>query len=188
MTSACKYKSAFNLGDTHYSLAMTPDVLSDWANKCAMGVRKIVRRRKVRPVFCYAGMSGVAHATALSMAYQRRYGAEFGMIYVRKPNEKTHGQDIEHSLSPVRNHTAMLVFVDDLVDGGNTRDRVLKEAFPVSTYKSMYNVYKNGADETLTTSFIQVLSAGIKERTFDSIELELVPRITTASPTQEIPY
>jgi len=117
---------------THYSCAQTTGILIDWSEKSAFKLIEALETfgDQAVPVFCYAGMSGSALATALSMAYWKR-SKTFGMVYVRKVGEKSHGQEVEYDLKALRkgSDTApiVLVFVDDLVEYGGTRRRVTEK-------------------------------------------------------------
>ena len=117
---------------THYSCAQTTGILIDWSEKSAFRLIEALETfgENAVPVFCYAGMSGSALATALSMAYWKR-SKDFGMVYVRKEGEKSHGSEVEHDLKALRrgSDTApiVLVFVDDLVECGATRRRVTEK-------------------------------------------------------------
>lgn len=122
------YGSAFK-NTSHYtgSLALKPDKLEEWADKVASTLPMFLQGK--RPLFCYSGMSGIAHATALSLAYYQHHGACFGMLYVRKPEERSHGSRVESNISGVENENSVLVFVDDFVSSGETRNRVIDGAW-----------------------------------------------------------
>lgn len=127
---------------THYSLAQKPDVLLAWANGTAINVRAMLENEPTLhygdqdhlterlPIFCFAGYSGSAHGTALTLAYHQKYGHEFGIMYVRKESETkdTHGCEIERALDRVTCRPSILVFVDEQVSSGDTRSRVLRKA------------------------------------------------------------
>lgn len=83
------------------------------------------------PVLVYSGMSGIAHATALAMALNEKFPEfEFGMAYVRKREEISHGREVEYSLpdSMEQGTTGLLVFVDDFVSSGRTAQFALSRA------------------------------------------------------------
>lgn len=121
--------NAFTIG-THYSLSQNPSALNAWADRAASMLPDHLDGRY--PVFVYRGMSGVAAATALALAYDRQHGASFGMIYVRKPNENSHGYDCEVQVDTVRDAPCLLVFVDDFVSTGHTMRAAMEEAFTVN--------------------------------------------------------
>ena len=118
---------------THYSNAQTTTKLNNWAERKA---KVIIARYKQAspdqrkpPLFCYTGMSGVSHATALSLALKRQSPRfKFGMAYVRKDNERSHGCDVEHCFKgfPIEYEG---IFVDDFVCNGNTYNRVKTKIF-----------------------------------------------------------
>lgn len=112
----------------NYALSMKIDELLRWAGESAVKVHDLLDKRELRPIFCYTGMSGIGHATALASAYFDRYGATFGLIYVRKEHELSHGQSVEKTLNNVEGFPAILVFVDDTVASGNTQARVMRKA------------------------------------------------------------
>jgi len=111
----------------HYSLALRMNKLLPWAEATAKRVRRL--RGRARPIFCFTGLSGIGHGLALAAAYYRRYGVQFGLIYVRKEGEKSHHvSKFAHSLNNVARSRGILVFVDDFVDTGATRERVIRAA------------------------------------------------------------
>ncbi|WCA46204.1 hypothetical protein [Caulobacter phage DCM] len=112
---------------SHYSLAQSTAGLAFWAAGAARDLRKLLRPDEL-PVFAYRGMSGCAAATALSLAYLQAYGQSFGMIYVRKDSEKSHGSAIEADITRVQQGPTVLVFVDDFVANGTTRWKVMSKA------------------------------------------------------------
>lgn len=72
-------------------------------------------------ILIYSGMSGINHATYLSIALHERL-VPFSQIYVRKENEKAHGRAIEYSDIDfkVTSKRRLFVFVDDFIDSGKT--------------------------------------------------------------------
>lgn len=113
---------------THYGMAMgAPAALGAWAREAAKDLSFLLeelgdteRGVAVDPLLVYRGMSGVASATAMSLALCR-VRVPHGMAYVRKPGEKSHGKSVELSI-PHRSAHQLLVFVDDLVASGDTRE------------------------------------------------------------------
>ena len=115
----------------HYSHAQTPLALTKWSRAMAKVLTKHYNKGSVIPVFVYTGLSGIATATALMMALSaQKDGIVFGMMYVRKDGEDSHGQKIEVNMSENtnldihdikqydKNHE--FVFVDDFICKGET--------------------------------------------------------------------
>ena len=113
---------------SHYSKAHEPRLLSDWAEIkagaiiAAFNATPVSKRQP--PLLCYSGMSGIAHATALSIAlYRVSPRFRFGMAYVRKSGEKSHGITVESRTQG--DYTKYKpIFVDDFIDTGKTFKRV----------------------------------------------------------------
>ncbi len=121
---------------THYSDAHNPRKLKAWAEKTANVLLPIIQGSPTPLMFCYRGMSGVAVTTALSLALQNLREKKvkgftkirFEFAYVRKPNEKSHGVDVECSRGYYglrRPHRYILV--DDFIDSGSTMTSILKK-------------------------------------------------------------
>lgn len=122
---------------SHYSNAQKPAEL--YTNAAQQVQDKLVRayngRSDVRPVLCYQGMSGIAAATAVRL-YLHLHFPMFtcGMLYVRKPDEKSHGNRVEieypHGWSMYDEGCACLeaVFVDDFICSGGTLREVHEAA------------------------------------------------------------
>lgn len=113
---------------SHYSKAQEIGALNEWAEVAAKEVFKQVRKidKKAKPLLIYRGMSGIATSTALASAMYRLKGMQdFGMMYVRKKEEKSHGSRVEHSYN--YKHKYVIVFVDDFVTSGDTRSATLQE-------------------------------------------------------------
>ena len=102
---------------THYSLAQNTKMLKVWAARMSLSV---LDRGIYQPVLVYSGMSGIAAATALSIALDN-IGVQFGMIYVRKENEKSHGHVTEYEI-PEGFDSCTYIFVDDFICEGDTRN------------------------------------------------------------------
>lgn len=79
------------------------------------------------PVLAFRGMSGTVTATRLS-EWLTKNSVEHGMVYVRKEHEESHGRGVEASLDDSLAPNAVLVFVDDFVCLGDTRDKTLDAA------------------------------------------------------------
>lgn len=123
---------------SHYSNAQRPREL--YTNAAQQVQDKLVRayngRSDVRPVLCYQGMSGIASATAVRLYLHLNFPMfTCGMLYVRKPDEKSHGSRVEieypHGWSMNDEGRARLeaVFVDDFIDSGGT----LRDVHEVAT-------------------------------------------------------
>lgn len=115
---------------THYSKAQDPAHMSSWAQRAAIQLVEMWKGKELRvPVLLYSGMSGVASATALSLELAVR-DIKFGMMYVRKVGEQSHGMAVEHYLPPVLEDEGFKryepVFVDDFTACGDTMRYCLK--------------------------------------------------------------
>ena len=110
------------MSSTHYSIAQYPDMMADFATQKSQVLRNIFKKPEFKnliPILCYSGMSGVSHATALALALQKKKFV-FGMAYVRKEKEKSHGQQVEWNFPERKNKKYILVFVDDFISSGAT--------------------------------------------------------------------
>lgn len=110
---------------THYSYSQNPMKLAAWAKKKAAAMAE-GRAKREYFVLCYAGMSGVSFATALSLALHA-IKVPHGMCYVRKANEVSHGLTKEVNVTLKANNIIVPVFVDDFIDCGGTFSRVMVE-------------------------------------------------------------
>ena len=119
----------------HYAKSMRPKEIYDWFAEKKTLQEFITNMESHCPIFCYSGMSGISIATVIAHVYHKKVNKNFGMIYVRKPREKSHGTMIEYDLSYLLDKTfnvkksSRLVFVDDLFETGKTRSRTMKYAF-----------------------------------------------------------
>lgn len=150
---------------THYSHAQMPKELFETAKVAADILFEeffIKKPEYVEPVLCYSGMSGVSAATAISYFLFKELTtrevqdhAAFSMLYVRKPNEESHGRHVEYDIiyskmSGWRPKQFALVFVDDFICSGATRDYTLNNALeylqqiPESAYELelMYKYFR----------------------------------------------
>lgn len=122
---------------SHYSLAHTPLKMIPWAKRIAVDIADEWKDSENIPVLIYQGMSGIAHATAISLMYALETGKTIGMVYVRKEDEVSHGSRIEfeyeilHPHDPVigykKNIHLDLIFVDDFWETGETFARCLEQ-------------------------------------------------------------
>lgn len=92
-----------------------------------------------KPLLCYRGMSGISHATLLAAELERLH-LDFGMVYARKENEDSHAasyRSVEVApkaiydsdtkrFAPTLFRDYTLVFVDDFVCSGQTRNLALR--------------------------------------------------------------
>ena len=116
---------------SHYIVeTMGRDAARRFAQKAIIELLKVQKeKKKKRIILIYTGMSGVSVATALAHYLPN----EPGMIYVRKPNEKSHGCSVEEYYDEGRYgerpdfNEHLLVFVDDFIDKGFTLERCLKK-------------------------------------------------------------
>jgi hypothetical protein len=138
---------------THYSLAQKPIEMMTQAKLWASAIRKWSRKNgSAIPIFMYSGMSGVASATALALALHRgdrknKSPFQFGMMYVRKKGEKSHGEPVEHDLKQHADDQsfwdrAVPVFVDDFICSGDTGRFVVEECANKLERLSEYEEFK----------------------------------------------
>lgn len=109
---------------THYSKAQDPAYMTEWARTAYTQLTGLWEGKKDRvPVLVYSGMSGIASATVLSLVLHK-HGVVFGMVYVRKVGEQSHGYGIEHHLPELWSSEGYArlepVFVDDFISTGET--------------------------------------------------------------------
>lgn len=122
----------------HYSNAHRPAAMRAWAKVAADKLRGYAQQEGRIPVLCYQGMSGIASAAALAavLAEQEDRGEHppllYGMVYVRKEGEGSHGEYIEISEEVTddlrynkTNQPFVAVFVDDFIVDGHTFNRVM---------------------------------------------------------------
>lgn len=107
------------------------------------------------PVLIFRGMSGTALATRLSDRLAEM-GVDHGMVYVRKPEEESHGVRLEYDYDrdKAANH-GQVVFVDDFIGVGTTRRKTAEAASAILrcnsvwtlTSGSMWSGYDGGSAE-----------------------------------------
>lgn len=80
------------------------------------------------PILVFRGMSGTSLATRVSDCLAGM-GVEHGMVYVRKPEEQSHGARLEYDYDQDKaaNHS-QVVFIDDFIGSGKTRRVTLDAA------------------------------------------------------------
>jgi len=133
------------MSTTHYSNAQNIQELTENASSWAKRIMEECKgRRKLYPILCYRGMSGIASATAIAMQlHQQDPLFKFGMVYVRKEDEDSHGSDLEMTgISDVPDvKRRVLVFVDDFICAGYTKravlDAIVKMSKTTNTYQKM---------------------------------------------------
>lgn len=109
---------------SHYSRAFQKEDFYDTVQYLAKNVCDLFDELKVGyPILCYSGFSGITSATLLAYFIQQRMRVE--QLYVRKPNESSHGSHIEYSTR--RLNGGVLIFVDDFVETGETLSYVTGE-------------------------------------------------------------
>lgn len=117
---------------THYGNSQNPESLFPWARKMAQNITRRYLRNgdNILPILAYRGMSGVATATAIMAFIPAKYQDAVGMMYIRKPDEKSHGSEIEHTINitssrPTRH---ILIICDDFIDDGDTVTTIATKA------------------------------------------------------------
>lgn len=105
---------------SHYSLSQKPDLLKTWADSTATQLITKFHGTGKAPLLMYRGFSGAGMATALGLAlYQQQPEFRFGMVYVRKHGDQSHGDPVESEFMHER-CTLIPVFVDDFISSGAT--------------------------------------------------------------------
>lgn len=105
---------------THYSIAQNSASLRDWAWEAAEFIHSRYDGVESLLCLCYRGFSGVALATAVSLAYSFKYDRQLNLLYVRKGKESPHGCPIEMNFDENEVEIETCIFVDDFIDGGGT--------------------------------------------------------------------
>ena len=83
---------------SHYSCAFNIDKMQRDCIKIGGLLKQFTVDKKCDIVFIYSGMSGVATATSLSHILRFKFGLLPHMVYVRKRNEISHGDNyVEYS-------------------------------------------------------------------------------------------
>lgn len=116
---------------SHYSSVLEPDRRLVHARYMAGEIRARAKAEKKVPVLVFRGLSGTGLAIAISaLLHSKR--TQHLMMYVRKPKEKAHGEQVEESYhNKVNKCDRMFVIVDDFVATGDTvtaiRNAVIKD-------------------------------------------------------------
>lgn len=114
-----------------------------------------IKKRKPICLF-YSGMSGIVSANAIACILHAK-NIPYALFYVRKPNENSHGQKIEHfyfspnngvssDIMQFHDTKSSLFFCDDLVDTGATK------RYTVAALRNAYANFRNRVVYTLQTS------------------------------------
>jgi len=114
-----------------------------------------IKKRKPVCLF-YSGMSGTVSANALACILHAE-NIQYALFYVRKPDEKSHGQKIEYfylshktgvssGFMTAHRKKSTLFFCDDLVETGATK------RYTVAALRNEYADFRNRVVHTLQTS------------------------------------
>jgi len=175
---------------THYSLAQKPSQLNEqaivWAKALVEYCKQRSKKNKKIPILCYSGMSGIASATALSLELQRSFPKfQYAMAYVRKENEKSHGESVEHSIfefikEEIDEHF-LPVFVDDFVSGGGTRGYTMSKVYDYFCKVRRYEFgdFKQKMEDTSSARFVLTIQFNYDPKTrFYSFQHQIESRIS----------
>lgn len=110
---------------SHYGSSMNPHYMAEWGRTIAKEVDALIADGKF-PILVYRGMSGTTAATAISMFINKTDNVDFGTVYVRKKNEKSHGSSIEHSRIILGERKPVWIICDDFICTGGTALEILK--------------------------------------------------------------
>lgn len=146
---------------SHYGSSMNPFHMK--SNAIGVAKRLVEMYPDKQFVFCYRGMSGVANATTLVLAMIDVDPSKvLGMIYVRKPEERTnscHRQEFSFSSDTFSVQDAVLVFVDDFICTSDTLRRTLSEvhrAVDENTYLMFRHTIKNFIKSNRSVLIVQL--------------------------------
>lgn len=114
---------------THYSTHQDKKALLSRAQSLSTKLAKKLEEHDGPVYLVYSGMSGISLATAIMLGSS----FPFEMAYVRKPEEESHGLQVEYSDRPARGAQDIVgVFVDDFISSGATLRRCRKAVpFPI---------------------------------------------------------
>lgn len=111
---------------THYGPGLSPVAGRLAAQRMAELLVNALEGRY--PVLIFRGMSGTALAVRVSDELANA-GVEHGMVYVRKPEEQSHGTKLEYDYDRDKaNNHGQVVFVDDFIGMGTTRRKTCEAA------------------------------------------------------------
>jgi len=132
---------------SHYSNVQNPETVGPcaeaWAKHLIKKLKPKTGEQKKYPVLVYTGMSGIGAATVLMM---KLHGLDpdfkFGMMYVRKDHEDSHGTMIEHNTESGDGLKTVYVFVDDFICGGGTYARAMTAVYK-QFHRGLVNKFKS---------------------------------------------
>lgn len=110
---------------SHYGSSMNPYYMDEWGRIIAKEVDALIADGKF-PILVYRGMSGTTAATAISMFINKTGTVDYATVYVRKKNEKSHGNNVEHSRIILGGREPVWIICDDFISTGRTVLEILK--------------------------------------------------------------
>lgn len=128
---------------THYSSAFRFKDMKKDAINAAYHIHKSIQDNDTTPVICFSGFSGSTFYAAIAMELLNLGYDENRIIvmYVRKPNEESHGTAVENNLYFSIHHKKFkLFFADDFIISANTLKYTVNKTLNVvleyiNTYK-----------------------------------------------------
>lgn len=107
--------------NSHYGNSMKPGYMRKWGRAMAKSLQGIIDSGKF-PILVYRGMSGVTTATTIAnfLKSTTREGRHYAMMYVRKEDEKSHGNNVEYTECHPNDREVVWVFCDDFISTGKT--------------------------------------------------------------------
>lgn len=99
--------------------------MGEWGRTIAPLITSIIESGKF-PILAYRGMSGTTTATAIAVNIPQKHRTNFGMVYVRKKNEKSHGTRVEYSTLYPGDREVVWVLCDDFISSGATALEIIK--------------------------------------------------------------
>lgn len=110
---------------SHYGSSMDAFYMGEWGRTIAPHITSIIESGKY-PILIYRGMSGTTTATAIAVNIPEEHRKSFGMVYIRKKNEKSHGNRVEYSYLDPADREVVWVVCDDFISSGTTALEILK--------------------------------------------------------------
>lgn len=151
---------------SHYSQVFNTQMMIDLAAEKATILKTVYQQNKTVPVLVYSGFSGSTFAMAISMALHN-LNIPFEQMYIRKVDEKSHGQSIESSTSYLLAKHHFLVFVDDFISTGTTLKYVVENA--LTRFK----------DQSVVRPYVLVLTQYALPQGFLSISISEILTVST---------
>ena len=114
---------------THYDYSQNIAKLNAFAEKRAKRLVALFNKPAFKgyiPLLVYSGMSGISFATLLGL-HLGKLNKRYGMAYVRKDKEESHGQKIEFTIYS-SDAKYQFVFVDDFICSGSTFEHALSNS------------------------------------------------------------